>query len=130
MTDFDWHDYLRLAQQLAPLEDEAAKRTAISRAYYFMFHLARERAMRNGCKLSYAESSHKSVWDVYIRSPDTDCKSLGLEGSRLRERRNVADYDLPFKGRLPDDVQDAIEKAAAFSQRLAALDPRQPRGSA
>jgi uncharacterized protein (UPF0332 family) len=128
--DFDWNDYLRLAQHLAQQEDEAAKRTAISRAYYYIFHLARARAIQNGCKLSYAESSHKSVWDFYIRSSDYNCKSLGLEGSRLKERRNVADYDLPFKGRLMDDVQDAMQKASAFSQRLGTLDPRQPRASA
>lgn len=129
MTNFGWEDYLRLAQQLAPLESEAAKRTSISRAYYFIFHLARQRALSNLCKFSTGESSHKSVWACYISSPDPNCKSLGLAGNRLRQRRNIADYDLPFKGRLDEDVQDTLQLAADFAQRLSVLDPRQPRGS-
>jgi hypothetical protein len=32
---FDWNDFLSLARQLARSADEASKRTAKSRAYYY-----------------------------------------------------------------------------------------------
>ena len=38
---FDWADYLRLAQELAQRGEESCKRSAVSRAYYSVFNLAR-----------------------------------------------------------------------------------------
>lgn len=124
MTAFGWDDYLRLATRLASEEDEAAHRTAISRAYYFVFHLARRRAVDNRCVESKA--SHTQIWACYENSSDTACKKLGIDGRRLHEKRKNADYDLPFKGRLGDEVQDALHKASEFTNRLLVLDPTQP----
>jgi len=41
---FDWNEYLALARRLAAAGDEASKRSAISRAYYFVFNSAFSRA--------------------------------------------------------------------------------------
>jgi uncharacterized protein (UPF0332 family) len=38
---FDWNEYLRLAQSLAEDEGDAARRSAVSRAYYAAFNRAR-----------------------------------------------------------------------------------------
>jgi hypothetical protein len=44
LTAFDWTEFLDLADDLAGRRgDPAAKRTAISRAYYASFHLASAR---------------------------------------------------------------------------------------
>ncbi len=126
MTVFEWDDYLRLATRLASEEDEAARRTAISRAYYFVFHLAQQRARDNGCEKIHR---HGELWKCYIDSASEDCKQIGLDGQRLHEKRKNADYNLPFKGRLGDEVQDSLRKASNFSNRLIALDPAQPSSS-
>ena len=49
---FDWNEYLVLARQLATAGDEASKRSAISRAYYFVFKMAFARAEATAWKAS------------------------------------------------------------------------------
>ena len=45
---FEWLQYLGLAQELAARSEEACLRTALSRAYYYVYNLALIRAERNG----------------------------------------------------------------------------------
>jgi hypothetical protein len=45
---FDWFEYLQLADELGERAEEGALRSAISRAYYYVYHQALERAEANG----------------------------------------------------------------------------------
>ena len=123
---FDWEQYLTLAEELATRLDEASKRTAISRAYYFVFNVAYSRLSRNAGPCPEHAAVHKWCWDRYRDSPDPSCKQLGLVGDRMKARRVEADYNLATKARLSDDVRRTIQEARQFQAELNTLAPRFP----
>ena len=123
---FDWNNYLTLAEQLATRPDEASKRTAISRAYYCVFNLAFARAESTAGRHPTREPFHSWCWSKYERTPDGFCKQLGLDGSRMAERRVRADYKAADIHRLDDQVRRMLEDARQFQTDLAALNPRYP----
>ncbi len=120
---FDWKNFLVLAEELAARNEESAKRSAISRAYYYVFNVAYARAAANGC-IFVNEGKHKQCWTKYISSPEPACKQLGV---RLRVRRTDADYEATTKVRLDDEVKATITEAKKFGTGLAALASRFPR---
>jgi len=72
---FDWADYLKLAEELATRTEEHCLRTAISRAYYYAYHLGRERVMNNDFPMVRGGDTHKQVWEKFSNSPDVDARS-------------------------------------------------------
>jgi hypothetical protein len=123
---FDWNNFLVLADELAGHNDEASKRTSISRAYYSAFHDALTRAERN-CGQKQGGNSHQWCWDRYIYTQDDTCNQLGIDGNRLKAKRVKADYDAATISRLEDVVTRALQDARSLKQRIAALDQRYPR---
>ena len=94
MGTFDWTQYLVLAQELKKREgEEACLRSSISRAYYSAYHLACKRLRERDIDVPSGESGHKGMWDVYRTSDNKDCRKIGGDGDRLRNRRKEADYD-------------------------------------
>lgn len=89
---FDWSDYARLAEELKTRGDEASLRTAISRAYYSVYHQARDYLLAQGIQLSRTDSSHKVVWNGY-KVLGGSCRAVGVNGERLNDNRTQADYD-------------------------------------
>src|SRR5439155_17441616 len=90
---FDWRDYLGLARRLsAQPGDEAALRSAISRAYYSIYCIARNRLRNKGWAVP-SQSSHRAVWDQYRLDKNQRARSIGTSGSRLHRLRCKADYD-------------------------------------
>ena len=71
---FEWAMYLTLAEELATRPDEASQRTAISRAYYFVFNLAFARAESTAGRCPVKEGRHAWCWNKYMQSPDSDCQ--------------------------------------------------------
>lgn len=124
---FDWVDYLKLAKGLLGVTNEAALRSSISRAYYFVYHVARNRLESNGLTPNWSDSQHKITWEYYEGSPDYECKKLGLLGQRLRSRRTKADYDLVYGGRVEEEAPDSVTKAEEFAVSLGKIDERLPR---
>jgi uncharacterized protein (UPF0332 family) len=62
---FEWIDFLELAEDLAARQhDEAAARTAISRAYYAAFHAGRGYLVRAGIPLDRSRNAHLQVRDA------------------------------------------------------------------
>jgi hypothetical protein len=123
---FDWSQYVRLAEELGRRsEDAAALRTAISRAYYYVFHLALERASRNGFVTIKGESSHLQLWKLFSTSPEPSCLKLGQIALRLKEKRERADYNNQFI-RLAEDIRPVLEDARNFATLLSALALRHP----
>ncbi|MEG4504299.1 HEPN domain-containing protein [Microcoleus sp. F6_B4] len=103
---FDWSEYLNLAQELAATNSdssanrEAKLRSAISRAYYSTFCLARNylRDIEKDPRLFRKNrdiNEHQYVAEEFIYHP-TKMKNMvkiGENLSRLRELRNKADYE-------------------------------------
>jgi hypothetical protein len=122
---FDWRNFLVLAEELAQRGDEAAKRTAISRAYYFIFNLAYARAENNQCVFVMGDR-HAQCWRKYLSAPDAACRELGNIGERMKGRRISADYEARTKARLDDEVKRALQDARQFRADLAVLPTRFP----
>jgi hypothetical protein len=123
---FDWSNYLGLAKQLAQnKDDEASLRSAISRAYYFVYNLALERAEKNGFTIRRDDSYHAQLWLNYAGSPDPTCVRLGEIAKRLKFSRVKADYN-PVFPRINEEVDASISDADDFASKMAALNLRFP----
>jgi uncharacterized protein (UPF0332 family) len=123
---FDWSEYLNLAQELAaPNSDglansEAKLRSAVSRAYYSTFCLARNylRDIEKDPRLSRKSrdiNEHQYVAEEFIYHPTKMKKmvKIGENLSRLRELRNKADYeDTIF------NLQNAVKNALMLAQNI------------
>ena len=117
---FDWSQYLVLAEEIAEQPgNEAALRSAVSRAYYAAFCLAREHLLNTnklfGSKPRRPRLSHQTVWLTYGRDVD---RRIGVDGNRLRELRNLVDYE-----DMVPNLDNAVRSALSTSRRiLASLD--------
>jgi uncharacterized protein (UPF0332 family) len=119
---FDWSEYLTLARQLAAGANEAALRSAISRAYYCIYHKALDRAISSG----YVDArSHQTLWALYGGNPDRLCRKLSDLGSRMKKERVSADYE-PIVPRLHERVDVQLWRASEFLRQLSTLKPGLP----
>lgn len=92
--NFDWAEFLLLAKELGNRPDACAKRTALSRAYYAVFHKATDFVEQKlGIQVKeeagfLKQSMHQYVWNqIEDREPD-----LAEEGRILLRNRIQADY--------------------------------------
>lgn len=113
---FNWPDYFALAQELLQREGEAYQRSAVSRAYYAMFHSAR------GKLISWWEwnppkeaSDHEYLWETFSKKHDPGSRRVGQLGDRLRKARNKVDY-----ADCINNVSDVVEIAMINAERLKA----------
>jgi uncharacterized protein (UPF0332 family) len=98
---FDWSEYFNLAKELAETSKEAELRSAVSRAYYSAFCLARNylRDIQQGPRFSrnktYDINVHQYVADEFVhhQSKSQTMIEIGKDLSRLRKMRNKADYE-------------------------------------
>ena len=125
---FEWEQLLDVAEDLAQRIEEPYLRTAIGRAYYYVFHLARRRLLANSFYFSLGGDSHRQVWEKFSGSPDNQCKLLALTANFLKERRIKADYEANY-ARIEEDIPLVIEKAKKFAAQLAQLNPQLPRNT-
>jgi uncharacterized protein (UPF0332 family) len=122
---FDWSEYFRLADELGRRPDEAWLRSAISRAYYYVYHLALARAEANAYKALPGEGTHTQLWRVFSASPEPDCQRLAAIAARLKEKRERADYENYFV-RVAEEVPVLLADAQAFAALLNRLPARHP----
>ncbi len=123
---FDWLDFLTLAQELGARGDAASKRTAISRAYYFMFNLSYTRAVSNCGPKPPGVTTHAWCWDKFSNTPDPACSALGTEGDRLKRVRTRADYNNRDIVRLDEVWQRMLTDVQHFHANLSALNAQFP----
>lgn len=90
----DPHDFLTLAQQLSGAATEAAWRSAVSRAYYAAFHIARHLLEDLGFTVPRADRAHAYLWLRLSNCGDPLVQTAGQGLNGLRRDRNGADYDL------------------------------------
>lgn len=121
---FEWADYLELAKNLSaspasPGPEEAALRTATSRAYYAALHLASQRAQAEGYIPTYSGDDHQGVSRHFrTSSADRVRKKIATDLDRMRKSRNQADYDLALT-QTPRAMADLTIKSA--EQTISAL---------
>lgn len=122
---FDWSGYLTLASELAKRSDEASMRSALSRAYYYVYHLALTRAQNNGFTALSGEGKHQQLWRNFSRSPEPDCRRLAEIASRLKDKRERADYESIYV-RITEEIPEMLADAQRFASGLQKLNPRHP----
>lgn len=88
--NFNWIRYIYLATELLKGSDESYYRSAINRAYYGVFCIARDRKGYSNYKRS---DVHSKVITEYVKSNDEDERSVGFLLVELRNSRNQADYN-------------------------------------
>jgi uncharacterized protein (UPF0332 family) len=87
-------DFLTLAQTLLADRFEAAWRSAVSRAYYAAFHVARELLEDLRFTVPRGEQAHGYLWLRLSNCGDRQLEKTGASLNTLRQDRNGADYDL------------------------------------
>jgi hypothetical protein len=117
---FGWTDFLVLARDLSEREsDEAALRTAISRAYYASYCSAAQHLLRRTPSLSASNLNHERVWRTFQVPSDRDRWRVFDDGMALRAARIQADYWIPMRGhKLSTQVKDAIRRSTRLLETL------------
>lgn len=87
---FDWKEYVYLAEELLTRDEESSFRSAISRAYYGAFCIARN---RKSYKNYTGSDVHWKVINEYKNSRDKNERNIGRILDKLRKSRNDADYN-------------------------------------
>jgi uncharacterized protein (UPF0332 family) len=92
----DPRKFCELAGHLAVRSDAAAHRSAISRAYYSLFHVILQYMQKAGIPLPErrADCHEKLYWLLFNGTDDPTLKGVARELHDLRVKRNTADYDL------------------------------------
>lgn len=90
----DAREFHTLAQQLSLEATEAAWRSAVSRAYYAAFHVARQLLEDLGFTVPRADRAHAYLWLRLANCGDPQVQQAGNALNDLRRERNWADYDL------------------------------------
>jgi hypothetical protein len=97
---FDWRGYLDLADDLLSLRpnDEAAQRSALSRAYHGAFGVARDYLLTSRGVAISSFNAHYHVWAAFAQAPRGVEQRIAQEGNRLKRRRDLADYEANYLG--------------------------------
>ena len=124
---FNWAEFLTLADALlrdpnSPGPEEAALRSAISRAYYAAFCSGRNfaRDKENFVPQGTAED-HKRLSVHFRKNRDRTRKKIATDLNRLRDYRNRADYDDVLPGRPISLAQSSVAVARNVLKALNSL---------
>ncbi len=107
---FDWEKFRELAEELRQGETEAARRTAISRIYYAVYHRAKTYLESEGFQFRQFESSHRQIWDEF-KDKGRTFTAIGNTGDRLRANRNKADYAAEI-----EDINFLVERSFELAE--------------
>jgi uncharacterized protein (UPF0332 family) len=114
----DARNFLTTADHLAQGATEADWRSAVSRAYYAAFHVARRLFTTCGFTVPRADRTHSYLWLRLCYSGDAVVQRAGADLDALRRLRNHADYDVD----RPLLQATALSQAQNARQVLQALD--------
>lgn len=125
---YDWHEFLEFAERLKktptkPGPSVAALRSAASRAYYAVYHLAEAFASRERFVKTGHSEDHVDLWEYFIygASLDSRRREIGDSGILLRNYRNQADYDDRLPQAPPFHAGLSIALANHILEELQAL---------
>jgi uncharacterized protein (UPF0332 family) len=89
----NWRDFLILAARLATETTEADWRSAVSRAYYAAFHVARRLLADLNFAVPRADRAHQYLVFRLSNCGEAGVETAGRNLETLRRLRNRADYD-------------------------------------
>ena len=115
---FEWVDFLDLAEELAARpNDEAAARTAVSRAYYATFHTGRDYLVRAEIPLDRSRNAHLQVQ----RELRKQSAQMGQDLELLHFWRKNADYDSSQFTDINEQARSALTLARETIDAIKAL---------
>ncbi len=86
--------FLNTARKLVQMRDEAALRSAVSRAYYAAYNCCIHLARQLGFHFGNAAATHERIY-LYLRNSGIEeAQAMAVDLKELRKRRNEADYDM------------------------------------
>jgi uncharacterized protein (UPF0332 family) len=120
----DFRAFLSLAATLAKGTTEAEWRSACSRGYYAVFHVARQLLLSLGFRVPQADRAHGYLWLRLSNAGIGEVKKAGSVLNDLRRERNRADYD-DRRTVLQADAAESVRFAGETIQALdaASLEP-------
>ncbi len=89
-----WNEFLDTANRLARGRTEGDWRSAVSRAYYAVFHYFRGFLLAHGVNLGRAGTSHFNLYAGLRNCGDATVTGIAVRIDDLRDERTRADYDL------------------------------------
>ena len=125
---FDWKDYLELARQLgesSPDEAlyEACLRSAISRAYYAVFMIARTHLEENESFTPDSKRSvHQQVWRRFQSNTDDNRQKIKEDGERLKKDRAKADYQRDYRSQYGAIAKDVTLDILTAEEVIASIE--------
>lgn len=113
-------EFLELAKKLQSSDDEAARRTSVSRSYYAIFNHVKDFLNTNGIKLPQAAQAHEKAHQYLSNSGIDEAVDLADDLDNLRKNRNDADYELRTPKFLYDKMNCGLisAKAVLFFDRF------------
>lgn len=89
---FNWSDYQTVATILSQCVDEASQRSAVSRAYYCVYHLALSHLLEHhNFQYSEGKPAHDQVWREFSIK-GLSYREIWNKGDQLKKLRVDADY--------------------------------------
>lgn len=125
--------YIKLAKELLEGQrgkdpfQEAHLRTVISRSYYGIYCMARNRLVDKGIEIRERDP-HKFVREVYVASQDGIEMRIGENLGRLLRKRNTADYENDVIINF-SEANTAYQQAYRTLQLFSSLDAIQTKSS-
>ncbi|OHE20742.1 MAG: hypothetical protein A2X95_10180 [Syntrophobacterales bacterium GWF2_56_9] len=90
----DPRDFLEVAKKLSQGGTAAEYRTAVSRAYYAIYHVSADFLTGLGCTINDGPSGHGDVYRNLSNCCDSELASVGSQLHDLHGKRIIADYRL------------------------------------
>lgn len=122
----NWRDFLSLGARLAAGTTEADWRTAVSRAYYAAFHVARRLFADLNFTVPRADRAHQYLVFRLSNSGESPVEQAGRDLETLRRLRNRADYD-EAPALTPSQAAAAVQLAESIIKVLDAARQEPPR---
>lgn len=117
-------EFISVATRLLASSREGDLRTAVSRAYYGAFHLARDFVLNCGVVIPSGPEAHKSVRWCLANSGDAELGQCAAWLESLRSARNKADYDLSDnRFAMKPHVIVHVQRAVNFANAVRHPDP-------
>lgn len=113
-------DFLVLAERLAAGPDEASLRSAISRAYYAIFHMVLD-DLGPIVEIPRDAAGHRILGRCLRNCGLPQAVTLAQTLDTLRDSRNVCDYRLDLAGPSPPTVAMRVTSARQFVTDYLAL---------
>ena len=110
---FDWNSYKDLADELRLRDDEASKRSAISRLYYSVYWKARILLEKENPNLHIpSDNSHTTVWQKFLDKGHSR-RTIFNNGQRLKKFRQMADYEARI-----EKLEDTVEASFILAEQI------------